>query len=288
MGILDQLLAGIDSSKQTVSRNISDMFSDPKGYAQKVTDHLRNSNANVVPTAAGGELTNRPMTQDEITEKYVGMTDPGKGVGGGVVGSIKNQPFLRSMFERDSLMRQELKSGRHPEDIMREFGLEDSGFMGTPKNVGIRYETQRPLFDKGVVHYDAAGGGQAMETAGIAHIGPRGGEITAKALRDRMNASQLRIGDFKNIPEESVVYTPYDRWLGEYGSKKRPILQPGQHEFYVNEVEGFPPPYPGEMPSPKVRDILNDPDLRAEYNLSLAAPADSKFHMLARILRDAK
>jgi hypothetical protein len=71
MGILEQVLASIDNAKRVAGRNVSDLVSDPAAYTEKVVGNLRNSNANVVPTAAGGELTNRPMTRDEITKKYV-------------------------------------------------------------------------------------------------------------------------------------------------------------------------------------------------------------------------
>ena len=39
------------------------------------------------------------------------------------------------------------------------------------------------------------------------------------------------------------------------------------------------------MPTPNIKDIINDPELRKGYNLSLAVPENSKFHQIARILR---
>jgi hypothetical protein len=77
MGYLDQFLAQVDNIRRVAGRNVSDLASDPSGYVDKIVGNLRNSNENVVPTIAGGQLTNRPMTQDEITEKYVGAADPG-------------------------------------------------------------------------------------------------------------------------------------------------------------------------------------------------------------------
>ena len=71
MGVLEQVLAAVDNAKRVAGRNISDMVSSPAAYAERMTDALRNSNRNVVPTAAQGELTNRPMTRDEINQKFV-------------------------------------------------------------------------------------------------------------------------------------------------------------------------------------------------------------------------
>jgi len=71
MGVLDQLLAGVDNTKRVVGRNMSDMVSDPRLYAEKIVGALRNQNAGVKPVAADGELTNRPMTREEIANSYI-------------------------------------------------------------------------------------------------------------------------------------------------------------------------------------------------------------------------
>lgn len=71
MGYLETILASIDNAKRVAGRNASDLMSDPVAYTERLVDRLRNSNANVVPTAASGELTNRLLTQDEIVSKYV-------------------------------------------------------------------------------------------------------------------------------------------------------------------------------------------------------------------------
>ena len=86
MGYLEQVLAQIDNAKRVAGRNISDLAADPAQYAEKIVGHLRNRNANVVPTASPTELTNRPMTQDEIVKKYV---DAGMDTLSGGLGVIK-------------------------------------------------------------------------------------------------------------------------------------------------------------------------------------------------------
>lgn len=81
MGYLDQLFAGVDNTKRVVGRNVSDMVSDPRLYAEKIVGALRNQNAGVSPTIANGELTNRPLTMNERVENTVGQLDFGGGLG---------------------------------------------------------------------------------------------------------------------------------------------------------------------------------------------------------------
>jgi hypothetical protein len=113
MGYLDEMLAAVDNIKRVGARNISDLASDPVAYAEKIAGHLRNQNANVVPTAAGGELTNRPMTQDEIIEKYVGMTDPGKGVGTAFAGITSSEALREARRFAGTLKGKEREALAH-------------------------------------------------------------------------------------------------------------------------------------------------------------------------------
>ena len=84
MGILEQVLAQVDAAKRTVGRNVSDLIADPALYAEKVIGHLRNQNASVAPTIAGGELTNRALSPSERAQHAMEAVDFG-----GVVKPIK-------------------------------------------------------------------------------------------------------------------------------------------------------------------------------------------------------
>lgn len=290
MGYLDELLAAVDNIKRVGARNISDLTSDPMAYAEKIVGHLRNQNAGVVPVAAGGELTNRPMTDEERVEQAMGSVDPGGKLGGGVIGSIRNQKFLRDMFEPRSFGREELRAGKHPELIFDhpEMTPESVGFRSAPPEKMIRYElADRPLYDKGVVHYDATGGRQIFDIIKELSQKPNGGSYTPRTMEKKIALSQLRVQDIGKIPESQATFTPFDQWSGHLGGP-RPKLSPGEHNFYVNEFEGLPEIVPGNagVAMPKIKDILNDPDLRYAYNLSLAVPQGSDFHQMARVLRD--
>lgn len=81
MGILEQVLAGLDASRRTVGRNVSDLIEDPALYAEKLIGHLRNQNAGVAPTIANGELTNRMLSPSERVQHAMETTDFGGGLG---------------------------------------------------------------------------------------------------------------------------------------------------------------------------------------------------------------
>ena len=81
MGILEQVLAGLDAAKRTVGRNVSDLIADPALYAEKIIGHLRNQNAGVTPTIANGELTNRVLSPSERVQHAMETVDFGGGLG---------------------------------------------------------------------------------------------------------------------------------------------------------------------------------------------------------------
>jgi hypothetical protein len=285
MGYLDELLAAVDNIKRVGARNISDLTSDPTAYAEKIVGHLRNQNAGVVPVAAGGELTNRPMTREERIEQAMGSVDPG----GGMVGSIKNVQLLRNLLGPDSPQVRKIMAGVSPERALRGYQpMETGGAYPVLGNNALRYENARGTFNPNVVHYDASGGEQALQVAGLSHILPTGDRMPVADRLRGQRTSQLRLGDLSNIPEDQAKFVDYDPWFQQFGPKRR--LDPAKpHEFYINSGEGMVDEGVFDLPmNLKMRDILNDPDLRKEYNMSLAVPADSKFHQLARILRDAE
>jgi hypothetical protein len=256
MGYLDQFLAQVDNIRRTTGRNMSDLASDPAAYAEKIVGNLRNSNANVVPTAAGGELTNRPMTMEERVDNAIGNVDPGHGAG--AVGAIKGQKELLSLIRRGEL----------------------------PGNQAIRYEIPgRALFDEGVVHYDPSGGKQAADILRFPQTTETGENLPRSQVIKNNRDAQFRLGDLSKIPEDRATFVPHDKWM--YAYSRDGLLKPGEHQFYKNDAEGFPSNTTG-MAIPRIKDILNDPELRRAWNMSLAVPANSDFHLLARILRDAK
>lgn len=73
MPVLADLLSSIDNTKRTVSRRLSDMFSNPVNYAQMIDDRAKNYNENVVPTIQGDSLLNRPLTEDDKRQKNIDL-----------------------------------------------------------------------------------------------------------------------------------------------------------------------------------------------------------------------
>jgi hypothetical protein len=80
MGLYD-ILAALDAAKRTTRRNLSDLYNDPRGYAEKIVGHLQNQNAGVAPVVSRGELSRRPMTLSEIADQRIGQADFGAGLG---------------------------------------------------------------------------------------------------------------------------------------------------------------------------------------------------------------
>lgn len=243
-------------------KNAKDMVQNPALYAEMVVDRLRNFNRGEKPVANAAGAGMVPMTTEERAQQFTqGALDNIGGGGMGAVGSVTGQKEIINL----------LRSGK------------------LPGNSAVRYEIAgRPLFDEGVVHYDASGGKQASDIMRFPMM--EDGDLMSKAkVAKYKKEAQFRLGDLSNIPEESVIYTPHDRWMG--ARFREGLLPPGKHEFYINYGEGNIPTLDQfaairGAPDPKVRDILNDPDLRKAYNLSLAAPVNSPFHQFAKILRD--
>lgn len=285
MGILEQLLAGIDSAKRTVGRNVQDLYTDPAAYAEKVVGHLRNQNAGVAPVVSGEELTNRPLTMEERVAQTTDALDPGHGM----VGSIKNVALLRELLGPDSPQVRKILAGQSPERALRGYQpMEEGGAYPVLGNSALRFETARPTFNPNVVHYDASGGEQALQIAGLSHIAPTGDRLPVADRLRNMKTSQLRLQDVSGIPEDQARFVDYDPWFQQFGPKRK--LDPAKpHEFYINSGEGMVDEGVFDLPmNLKMRDILNDPELRKAYNMSLAVPANSRFHQLSRILRDAE
>jgi hypothetical protein len=76
-----EILASLDAARRTARRNIGDMVNDPRGYAEKMLGHMQNQNAGVAPVAAGGQLTNRPLTLAERADQAINSVDFGGGLG---------------------------------------------------------------------------------------------------------------------------------------------------------------------------------------------------------------
>ena len=122
MGVLEQVLAAVDNAKRVAGRNISDMVSSPAAYAERMTDALRNSNRNVVPTAAQGELTNRPMTRDEINQKFIDASADTLSGGLGVI-KPKGGNWLSGKYGPEAQLKALKKGGQAEEDLAAQ------GFM---------------------------------------------------------------------------------------------------------------------------------------------------------------
>jgi hypothetical protein len=81
MASLYEILAALDAAKRTTKRNLSDLYNDPRGYADKMVGHMKNQNAGLESVVSGGELSNRPMTMSERVDRAINSTDFTGGAG---------------------------------------------------------------------------------------------------------------------------------------------------------------------------------------------------------------
>jgi hypothetical protein len=154
--------------------------------------------------------------------------------------------------------------------------------------LALRYETNAPRHDAGIVHYDISGGralpsiikGQpGMEYAQDAEDSLAAAMDMVKSGRVRGSLlDNLRDGRVDVVDRDPFYGSNYERYLSKT-YKDRPLI-------YRNEVEGAPLPgsFTG-MPLPKLDDILNDPELRRAWNFSLAVPETSKVQTASEVFR---
>jgi hypothetical protein len=69
MDLMGKITAAIDAAKRTAGKRVSDLVQNPGQFLEQANDQAANYNANVQPTIQGGELTNRPLTPEEIEQK---------------------------------------------------------------------------------------------------------------------------------------------------------------------------------------------------------------------------
>ena len=73
MPVLQDLLSGIDRAKRSMGRTISDLVENPSQVLEMMDDRAKNYNQNVQPTIQGGQLSNRPLTEQEVMDKHTQM-----------------------------------------------------------------------------------------------------------------------------------------------------------------------------------------------------------------------
>jgi hypothetical protein len=194
MGILEQVLASIDNAKRVAGRNAQDLISSPSAYADKIVGHLRNSNANVVPTVADGELTNRPMTQDEITKKYVDASMDTLSGGLGVI-KPKGGNWLSGKYGPEAQLKALKHTAMEPDTAAQSMALNnwiDNQLTKYVKNdMGAPTDPIRKLAD-------AWEGEKATKLAQA--------EAKIKALRTKQEAQAATRG----VPEEYLTRTRQD------------------------------------------------------------------------------
>lgn len=73
MGMFEDVLGWLDQRKRAAKLNARDLINNPRQYLGMLDDRAKNYNQNVQPVAQGGSLYNRPMTEEEIQQKYTDL-----------------------------------------------------------------------------------------------------------------------------------------------------------------------------------------------------------------------
>lgn len=205
---------------------------------------------------------------------------------------------LRDTLYPESALLDIVKGRTRPSPDMQELPL------------ALRWELRgRDKFQPGVGHYDVTGGSALSDIIRIqpvmlqgeiddfnasvmspgAHDDPHWlGNLLAQGadidfedpVPDLFNLGQIRAGNLLDIKPDQVQYIPDDPFLGSYmmPDVDRPL-------FYVNRAEGD---FENARRAPSVLkpyDILNDPDLRRELNLSLAIPDDHPMVLKSKVFK---
>lgn len=158
----------------------------------------------------------------------------------------------------------------------------------------FRWESRgRPLWDAGVAHYDASGGAAlkniielqpqylAEELADAGHpFAGNGLEWYSDPVSKLYKKGQVRVADLSDIDPSRARYMNEDLW-----ASTRPPALNGRAVFYTNQHEGNTAAALGAPANVSIRDILNDPALRRELNLSVALPAGGKAHRKAIVVK---
>jgi hypothetical protein len=196
MGVLEQVLAAVDNAKRVAGRNMSDLVSSPALYAERMTDALRNSNAGVAPTAAQGQLTNRPLTMAERVDQVAGQVDFGGGLG---VIKPKGGNWLSGAVENQ--LKGLRKAGQAEDDLAAQ------GFVTPTKAVDNFVDRQLTKYiknDMGTLEdpvrrsVDAWQGEKAQKLAEA--------EARVQVLRQKQQAQAATRG----VPEEMLTRTRQD------------------------------------------------------------------------------
>lgn len=250
-------LGHIYSSVDVVKRRVKDLFHNPLGYIQQLAD----------------------ATADKL-RTVEGATEFGLNTIGGPLGTTKLTPrakLLADIFGKDHPAYSEILNARYPEEVIRRLPQELAKPKFISDNLARRWESKgRPLYDKGVVHYDVSGGTTIPDVIRNQEIYALDEELptgfdSESLIKSIYEKGRLRISNLKEISPESAVYVPYDPWVTS------PTPLNGKHMFYINEVEGAPS-FSRVPSSVDIRSILNEPELRRELNLSLATPEEGILH----------
>lgn len=140
MGISDVLYA-LDKARRKAAGGIRGLYEDPRGSVQQLIDTLDMSNKQVTPVAYGGELFKRPLTRDEVAEKYSGSALDSFAGGLGTVGKVARRAVPTS-FELAHLQAQ--RNAAKP--------VSDGGLGLGPHNTSLErakamgFEPDRPLY----------------------------------------------------------------------------------------------------------------------------------------------
>lgn len=185
----------------------------------------------------------------------------------------RGRPSERAILEAWDQSLPELDMVRRLVDI--ENNPRKNKFHASP--LALRYETDLPLFNEGVYHYDVAGG-RALPHIAAGLSWEDSGKFmpvdeTFDTIEDMYRTGRVRVAPLSLFDDGNAVVNRSDDWMFPDDRLVRQMSKTGRAEFYPNEFEGVPTIGSFSLP-PKltVRDVINDPDLRRAFNFSVAVP----------------
>jgi hypothetical protein len=215
---------------------------------------------------------------------------------------IKSDPEMVKAIESSStpeFLVEGLASKRHWQDINKKQYHDEESELLKSLPAALRWELAgRKPFDKGVIHYDISGGSQIpdiignqrkwmwdrrFEDYGIDTKEP----FIQKTLQNQFEKkARIRAAELSHLNDENAFFDRSDYISRATTQDPAKELLRGKTMIYPNEYEGNKFVKPDfSSGNPKIRDIVNDPDLRKAYNLSLATPSDSVLHKKSLVFK---
>ena len=247
MAGLSDLLSWIDSKKRVAGRTISDLVNNPSDSVEMLDDRAKNYNQNVQPVIQGGELSNRPLTPEEIEQKSIdlAMSVMPMGVGATVYHGTRNPAALEGLIGKPGGLKMMDGLGPHVgtaeaanERLAKNAGVSPSKAWNKPNEslegsyiIPMEFEAQKPFIKKDGTPYTEAQLQKRLSDIAVS-LGHDKNSLRAysSAYPASAKMKQAQIDVKKYLSDQGYDAIPYLNSHEHRGSISQVILDPSRLE----------------------------------------------------------